>query len=338
LELNVLKILVLEYATASGIKDPSIHLEGKAMLSGLLDDLKGMDVSYLISNLFSLEDSSSASAIELDGDLMGWLNENICSYDSCLVIAPEEEFILFKITELVEKKGLKVIGSASEAVRKCSDKYEMYESLKDKVPIIETEKVFFNDIDDYEYPQSKKKVVKPVDGVSCSGVKVVNNLGEFKAAAYKIQTRMPYFVVQDFIEGTSVSVSLLSNGKEALPLSLNCQKIQIEGHEIDYRGGQVPLNHELEQEAKNIAKKAVESIKGLKGYIGVDMILGDDVYLVEINSRITTSYVALKEILDLNLGEAILNSVNGHLPSKINLKGKVYFYKDKNNLKINKLE
>jgi len=331
-----LKILILEYATALGIKDPSIYAEGTAMLNGLLDDLKSKNVDYLVSEVYNHLNDNYNNPVELKGDLMEWLDKNISFYDSCLVIAPEEELILYRIIELIEKKGIEVIGSSADAVMKCSDKYEMYQSLKGKVPIIETERVFFDEIDNYEYHDNRNKVIKPADGVSCSGITVVNDLNGFKEAAYNLQTGLPYFIVQDFIEGTSASVSLLSNGDEALPLSLNYQNIEFSQGRINYKGGKVPLKHKIEDEAKNVAKNAVESIKGLKGYVGADMILGDRTYLVEINSRITTPYVALREILDLNLGEAIINSIHGKLPSKINLNGNVSFHKEGNELIIKK--
>ncbi len=333
-----MKILVFEYATALGIKDPYIYAEGNAMLNGLLDDLKDKNVDYLISGDNNDLNNNFNNPIQLEGDLMEWLEKNISNYDSCLVIAPEEEFILYRITELIEKKGVDIIGSSSEAVMKCTDKYETYKSLKGKVPLIETEKVFFDNIDDYEDFDNKNKIIKPADGVSCSGVTVVGNFGEFKDAISKLQTELPYFIVQNFVEGTSASVSILCDGKKALPLSLNYQDIEISENGINYNGGHVPLKHEIEVQAKNVAKKAVESIEGLKGYVGVDMILGDRAYLVEINSRITTPYVALKEILNLNLGKAILDSIYGELPSKVNLNGRVSFYKEENKLIIKKLE
>ncbi|MGF7118791.1 ATP-grasp domain-containing protein [Methanobacterium oryzae] len=330
-----MKILIIEYATALGIDDPSICAEGHAMVNGLLDDLKDRDIDYLIRKQHTLN-NNHCNPVELKGDLMDWLYNNISNYNACLVIAPEEDFILHNITQFIEKEGINIIGSSSNAVMACSDKFKMYESLKNKVPIIETEKVFFDDIDKYNN-FNKKKVIKPADGVSCSGVMIITNLEELKKAALMLETNLPYFVIQDFVEGTTASVSLLSNGNEAVPLSLNFQDIQFLEEGINYNGGKVPLNHKLADEAKLAAKKAVESIDGLKGYVGVDMILGEEVNVVEINSRITTPYIALKDILDFNLGEAILDSIYGELPSKFNLNGKIAFIKENNKLKLKKL-
>ena len=320
-----------------GIDDPSIWSEGQAMLNGFLDDFKDKNVDYLISSNQSISCNNPCNPVKLEGELMDWLDKNISNYDSCLVIAPEEDFILYNIINFIEKKGIKIIGSSSDAVMTCSDKFLMYESLKDKVPIIRTEKVFFKDVNSYK-PFNDKRILKPADGVSCSGVHIVSSNDEMKKAASLIETNIPYFVIQNFIEGTSASVSLISNGKEAVPLSLNLQDINFSDSGINYNGGQVPLNHKLADEAKKVAKKAVESIDGLKGYVGVDMILGDKVHLVEINSRITTPYVALRNLLNFNLGDAILDAMyGGKLPSKVNLNGTISFCKRDDVLKLEKV-
>ncbi|WP_414468497.1 ATP-grasp domain-containing protein [Methanobacterium sp. ACI-7] len=331
-----MKILILEYASAMGIDDTSICAEGNAMLEGLLNDFKAKNADYLISNKSNLN-IEHCNPIKLNGDLKSWLDENIVNYDACLLIAPEEDFILYDLTKLVEEKGVKIIGSSSDAVLTCSNKFKMYEALKNKVNVIKTEKIYFENIDNYKPYITGKKVIKPADGVSCSGVKFVDSFEELKKAAGSIQTNLPYFIIQDFIEGISASVSILTNGEESIPLSLNLQNIQFENKEISYSGGEVPFNHKLEYLAKEVAKNAIGYIDGLKGYVGVDVILGDDVYIVEINSRITTPYIALRNIVDLNLGEAIMDSVYGILPSDIDLNGKISFYKDNSKLKINKI-
>jgi len=341
-----LKLLVFEFATVSGLEDPAISTEGKAMLGGLLDDLKELDVDYLMpknSNSAVCVDNESynrlCNPIFIENNLTDWLEENVVSYDACLPIAPEEDFVLYKITKIIEENGVKVVGSSSDSVMVCSNKYQTYVALKDKLPFIKTEQIFFDKLDEYDdlFEGNKRKIVKPAEGVSCSGIEIINSFDGLKKASHNMETELPYFLLQNFMEGKPASVSLLSDGKTALPLSLNSQNINIEYNKIGYDGGYVPLEHELENEAKRVAKKAVESIKGLKGYVGVDLILEDDVHLVEINSRITTPYVALKHILNFNLGEAIVNSVYGDLPHDIILNGKVEFEKKSGVMKIRRL-
>jgi hypothetical protein len=132
------------------------------------------------------------------------------------------------------------------------------------------------------------------------------------------------------VEGKSTSVSILSTGEQAMPLSLNRQNIGFDKGKLVYSGGKVPYEHKLSDEAKDIAKRAVESVEGLKGYVGVDLLLDEaqnEIYILEINPRLTTSYVALRRLLNFNLGEAIVNAINGELPADIKLEGSLNFYK-----------
>jgi predicted ATP-grasp superfamily ATP-dependent carboligase len=345
-----MKLLVFEYATAMGVIDPLITAEGHAMLHGVLDDLKDFKTYYLVSNGSETIETIQAQSLHVHGDIKEWLNRNIKNYDACLPIAPEEDNILYDLTLIIEKHGVPVLGSSSNAVKKTTNKFDMYNALNGKVPVIKTERILFKDSDkkiikelnNYgsDFSDVVSKIAKPADGVSCSGVYVVDSSSDLLRAKSHIQnlTLLPYFILQDYIPGISASVSLLSDGKTAVPLSLNFQNIRLNYGEITYIGGTVPLKHKLSDLAMETAKKAVESIDGIKGYVGVDIIIdeiNDQVHVIEINSRITTPYIAIRSIINFNLGEAIINAVNGKLPSEVRLNGMVKFYKEGKTLRIN---
>ena len=344
-----MKILVFEFATATGVDDPSYIAEGRAMLCGILEDLKNFKTYHLISKDSQIINIQSIPII-VEGDLGEWLKRNIQDYDACLPIAPEENNILHDLTLLIEEQGVIVLGSSSNAVKLTTNKFETYNVLKDRFPIIKTEKIYFQDLDqkynEYYNPNMDNNlsmVVKPADGVSCLGVMVVNSLNEFMAAQNRIQmlTQLPYSIVQDYIHGISVSVSLLSNGNKAVPLSLNLQNIILDSCDIKYGGGKVPFKHRLSELALETAKNVIESIGGIRGYVGVDMIIDDDknmVHIVEINSRLTTAYVALRKIINFNLGEAILKTLQGDLPDNVTLNGTINFYKEGKTLRISVLK
>ncbi|BDZ71056.1 hypothetical protein [Methanobacterium petrolearium] len=44
-----MNLLVFEYATALGVKDPSLTAEGQAMLNAITNDLDGLDTNFIIS-------------------------------------------------------------------------------------------------------------------------------------------------------------------------------------------------------------------------------------------------------------------------------------------------
>src|SRR5690606_27345959 len=74
---------------------------------------------------------------------------------------------------------------------------------------------------------------------------------------------------------------------------------------------------ELAQRARRLAQRVVEACDawGACGYWGIDMVLGahndDDDVVVEINPRLTTSYVGLRALAEQNLAGVILAAVEG---------------------------
>ena len=333
-----------------------------------LKDFPDFEVSYLISEKFLMEEYLQKwelchplilKDLKDSSDLEKWLELNSSNFDACIFVAAEQDLELYKFTKILENNGITVLGSDSQAVLECSDKLKTYKSLKknlkDNLPLINTYKVNLNEYkkesdgklsnfhqkgfsDKYSrfFDNSQKMVIKPADGVACQGVKLLNSFEDFKEELNSVKTSLNHVLLQDFIEGQACSVSLISNGTKAVPISLNLQKINFNEFGFEYGGGQVPWDHPLKDEAMQVAKKAVESIEGLKGYVGVDLILADKVYLLEINSRLTTPYVALRNITDFNLGLAIINSIYGHLPEEFNLSGCMEFQKGTQKLDVNK--
>ena len=93
-------------------------------------------------------------------------------------------------------------------------------------------------------------------------------------------------------------------------------------------------------------EKAVEAIDGLKGFVGVDLIINADekdvysVYLLEINSRFTTPYVGLKEIANFNIGKTIVELINGEISIDdidVSLDGEIEFKKSGDDLEIRRI-
>ena len=66
-----------------------------------------------------------------------------------------------------------------------------------------------------------------------------------------------------------------------------------------YLGGSLPLPHALASRATRLAQQAVAALPDPLGYVGVDLVLGADAdgaddYVIEINPRLTTSYIGLR--------------------------------------------
>ncbi|MHA1895118.1 MAG: ATP-grasp domain-containing protein, partial [Candidatus Helarchaeota archaeon] len=100
------------------------------------------------------------------------------------------------------------------------------------------------------------------------------------------------------------------------------------------------VNHE--RELFEISKKIISEIKGLNGYVGIDYVINENgIYFMEINPRITTSYIGIQNTLNQNMAKYLINldQLNELSNDKLEHKGVSYFSKIYKDIKsIEKLE
>jgi predicted ATP-grasp superfamily ATP-dependent carboligase len=355
-------ILVFEYFTASGEKDKCIISEAEALIFALLDDLKDIQKDVILNKSYEniADDFENTNPILIEGDVVDWLADNAAQFDRAIFISAENDNNLYNITKILEENNVKTYTSTAEACFKSSDKSESYEALYDIVPQPRTfrfkidSKGYWKRAIEHLYekwqaedPLTKLKIIiKPLMGVDCEDIVVIEDIDDLTLDLDKIFVPGSRVIVQEFIEGTDVSVSLISDGKTAIPISLNEQFVELKDDKGTYLGGKLPFESKYEDEALEIAKKAVESIDGLKGFVGVDLIINADekdvysVYLLEINSRFTTPYVGLKQIANFNIGKTIINLIDGDISIDdidVSLNGEVEFKKSGDNLEIRRI-
>ena len=355
-------ILVFEYFTASGEKDKCIISEAEALIFALLDDLKDFKKDVILNKSYEniIKDFDNVNPILIEGDVVDWLSDNVAQFEKAIFISAENDNNLYKITKILEENNVKTYTSSAEACFKSSDKSESYEALYGIVPQPRTfrfkidPKGYWKRAIEHLYekwqaedPLTKLKIIiKPLIGVDCENIVVIEDIGDLTLDLDKIFVPGSRVIVQEFIEGTDVSVSLISDGKTAVPISLNEQFVELKDDNRTYVGGKLPFENKYKDESFEIAKKAVEAIGGLKGFVGVDLIINADekdiysVYLLEINSRFTTPYVGLKEITDFNIGKIIVDLIDGEIAIEdidISLDGEVEFKKSGDGLEIRRI-
>ena len=355
-------ILVFEYFTASGEKDKCIISEAEALIFALLDDLEDIQKDVVLNKSYEsmMGNFENVNPILIEGDVVDWLKDNASRFDRAIFISAENDNNLYNITKILEENDVKTYTSTADACFKSSDKSESYEALYDIVPQPRT---FRFKIDPKGYwkraienlyekwqaedPLTKLKIIiKPLMGVDCENIVVIEDIDDLTLDLDKIFTPGSRVIVQEFIEGTDVSVSLISDGKTALPISLNEQFVELKNDKGTYLGGKLPLENKYKDEAFEIARKAVEAIDGLKGFVGVDLIINADekdvysVYLLEINSRFTTPYVGLKQIANFNIGKTIVDLIDGEISIDdidVSLDGEIEFKKSGDDLEIRRM-
>jgi predicted ATP-grasp superfamily ATP-dependent carboligase len=132
-------------------------------------------------------------------------------------------------------------------------------------------------------------------------------------------------LVQRYIRGVAASVSLLANGTDAVPLTVNGQTFD-RRRRFSYCGGITPLDHPLAHRAAHQARRACEAIGGLRGYVGVDLILTrSEAVVIEINPRLTTAYLGVRAAIDTNIAELALAACAGRLPDPMSARRQVRF-------------
>ena len=355
-------ILVFEYFTASGEKDKCIISEAEELIFALLDDLKEYKVDLVINKSYEnvINEYGNVNPILIDENIIDWLKDNAANFKNAIFIAAENNNNLYNITRILEENDVNLYTSTSEACLKSSDKYETYESLPINIP---QPKSFRFKIDQRGYWKRAienlhekwqaedpltplKLIIKPLMGVDCEDIVIIEKIEDLTLDLDKIFTPGSRVLVQEYIEGTDISVSLISDGENAMPLSLNEQYVELKDDKGRYLGGKLPYENKYKDEAFEIAKNAVESMDGLKGFVGVDLIINADekdiysVYLLEINSRFTTPYVGLKQISNINIGDSIIKLIDGKISIDeldISLDGTVEFKKSGDSLEIRRI-
>ncbi|GFP27771.1 MAG: Carbamoyl-phosphate synthase large chain [Actinobacteria bacterium] len=338
-----MKIFIHEFICGEGLVDEeapsSLLAEGYAMLRAIVADFARLGEHHIIVSQDFRLDFGALPAHEtvlvpqggFDYVFSSLVEEN----DAVFLIAPETDGVLARLTEQVEKSGKILLGPSSQAVQVAADKMATYLLLHQadlptpETVIVDPTNLWKDGVRDLGFPL----IMKPVDGVGCEGIFLASQQEEIEAILKKIRDSehgpghpLRRYILQRYIEGEHASVSLLCDGREVLPLSLNHQEMKI-GLQLQYLGGTVPLEHPLAERAFGHARRACSLIPGLRGYVGMDFVLTDkEAFLVEINPRLTTSYLALRRLTNLNLAGAILGAVClGRLPQKINLRGSASF-------------
>jgi predicted ATP-grasp superfamily ATP-dependent carboligase len=291
-----MRILVCEYF--SGVRDSTaadaLVAEGKAMLAAVVGDFRRLG-----------EHEVATVAAAGPGGFIAAFRDGLRWAEAALVIAPETGGILGWLSAEVEATGCLLLGSASGAVAVAADKLATGRLLAEGgvlTPPCRAVDAGGSGV----YPS----VIKPLDGCGAAGVWLVRNHGE-RAEALRRLLPGGACLEQPYVEGLPASVSLLVGaGGRAQALSLNRQMIElVDGQLVDCGHPEPLATHPLAARARSAAVAASRLIPGLRGFVGVDVVLTDtDVWVIEVNPRVTSAYMAVRRVCPFNLMGAVLDA------------------------------
>jgi predicted ATP-grasp superfamily ATP-dependent carboligase len=332
------KIFVYEHMNGGGLAgepgEDSLRMEGWAMLSAVLADFnsyrcKGIDTTTLLDTSRSAPGRIVLVSAPHKADSV--FRELAREADRTLVIAPETGGILEARCRWVEEEGGRLLGPSSRAVRLTADKLALASHLADcGIPTPATIPLNAK----MECPFPFPVVVKPRDGAGSVATELIDSAEawqrrEESARAYGWTGQR---IVQPYVPGRPASVAVLVSGNDTFALAPAAQWLSADGR-FHYRGGSAPLPSTEADRAYELARRAVAAVPGLKGYVGVDLVLGRDGSesdsVIEINPRLTTSYIGLRNLARFSLAAAIVRAcLDWPLPELAWHPGPVHWHAD----------
>lgn len=320
-----MRLGLYEYVTAEcGPLDTpeSLRREGRAMLEALQADFRRVPGVTAVGWMQTLKPDDRAA-----------FQAFIQQHDYTLIIAPEFANLLYTRCQWAIAAGGRLLNAGLDAIALTADKLRCGQHLK--ACGIPTPPTHLYDPERLPPAAWATVVVKPRWGAGSQATFKIALHHE--TALYRQLPATPDWcgeaVVQPFLPGTAASVAFLVGPHRHHALPPAAQTISADGR-CRYLGGSLPLDDALADRATRLAQRAVEAVPGLQGYVGVDLILGNHPAgsgdaVVEINPRVTTSYVGLRQLARTNLAETLFRLVQGEpFPEPRWHSGRVVFQAD----------
>lgn len=308
-----------EWATGGGLVDEpgslptSLVREGAAMIGALAADLariagsrvtalRDPRVLQLVLPGCEVIDVQSGASRQEEFERLA------TAADAVILIAPEFDGILLKAARMVVACGGRLLSPSPDFIRVAADKHQTCRRLAaagvpvpDGVVLEPEERLPV----DFSYPA----VLKPVDGAGSQDTLLV-------AGPYDEPPPYPWpRRLERFVPGLAASVSLLCGAGGQVSL-VPCRQLISDDGRLRYLGGELPLAAGLAARATTLAERAVAVLPPTSGYVGVDLVLGRNPYgsedfVIEVNPRLTTSFVGIRAAAKSNLAEAMVRVAQG---------------------------
>jgi predicted ATP-grasp superfamily ATP-dependent carboligase len=224
--------------------------------------------------------------------------------DHTLIIAPEFDGILLDWVRRAERLGARLLSPGSDFVQLAADKHAAAETLR-AAGVAAPRGVVLAPGDRLPRDFPCPAVLKPRDGAGSWGVRF---LAEHPGETIPV---MRPSRLEEFIPGQPASVAVLyGTGGRRCFLPACAQRLSTDGR-FAYLGGGHPLSPPLAERARQLVERAAAALPQSLGYVGFDLVLGEaadgsDDAIIEVNARLTTSYVGLRAACRQNLAAAML--------------------------------
>ncbi|MEO6811060.1 MAG: ATP-grasp domain-containing protein [Isosphaeraceae bacterium] len=344
-------VLIHEYVTGGGLAGQPLPAswaaEGGAMRRALAEDFATLDGVRVVMTLDARlpEEPGPWNTVRVaPGEEEHAFARLAAEADHTLCIAPETGGVLLERARVIEAVGGRTLGSTPESIALTGDKWRLALHWRDEqIPTPRTQRVrmsdplpeplrfripagtvlrsgllrrdadlVLRDSDWFDEVASYPAVLKPIDG---AGSMHTYFIASADAALPEGANSLDVALLQPYDAGLPMSASILvgDDGRMIL-VGIGRQRVEVRDGRFNYQGGTVPARPgppAIE------ALRAVESVEGLRGWVGVDFLWDEAngrVSVLEINPRLTTSYVGWRRLLPAGtLARVWLDLVNGRL-------------------------
>lgn len=305
-----MKLLIFEYVIGGGLAreslPESLAAEGWLMVKALLDDLSELPEvetrllldARLYEQIGAASDAVDVVTVDSADDLSAVIERSMVGVDAVWPIAPETGGNFSSLVARLEQYGKAILCSSAETIALTADKYRTVQRLAahgiETVPTELLERVDFS--------KTGRRVIKPIDGAGCERTYIVDDWPESMHRWHPLQD----YIVQPFIQGSPKSLSCLFRNGEAWLLSVNRQRIEISDQRFQLIACEVNVVEDRRILLDLVARVA-QALPELWGYAGIDFIDSEQgIAILEINPRLTTSYVGIRQALGINVAGLVL--------------------------------
>ncbi len=296
----------------------SLMTEGRLMLESLCEDITQAGDYKLYTTRdqrVSLRSIPGLEVVDVTSCDQEWemFQKLARQCDETILIAPELDGLLCSRIEWLEQNSLNRLMPSAKATRVCADKWQFYQFCQlHKIPTPSTLQFQDDQMKNGSFPLPYPFVIKPQFGAGTTMTAIIERDEDWSQFLSRRGTEndFPPYLLQPFLPGKPVSLACFispdGNGIAWCPMAEQIFD------KLEYRGGIIPCETERAAQARNIAERFVEKLPGLRGYLGFDFLLLSEaespVQLLEVNSRLTSSYLGYRALAEESLAARLIDS------------------------------